>query len=128
MPNPAVLQNVADAYERPLTPDEQRVVPNWLDQAWRLLSRTVPAVEARMMVDAPAASALTVADVTDVLVAMVVRVLRNPDGLRTWNGDDYGQTVDSALSTGQLYVSDAERDSLMPRAAVAGAYSLIVGR
>ena len=45
-------------------------------------------------------------------VRMVRRVLKNPDGLRVRNEsiDDYseGGTVDSALSTGELYVSGQE--------------------
>jgi len=45
-------------------------------------------------------------------VRMVRRVLKNPDGMRIRNEsiDDYseGGTVDSALSTGELYVSAQE--------------------
>jgi hypothetical protein len=45
-------------------------------------------------------------------VRMVRRVLKNPDGMRIRNSsiDDYteGGTIDSALSTGELYVSGEE--------------------
>jgi hypothetical protein len=47
-----------------------------------------------------------------VVKRMVRRVLKNPDGLRIRNEsiDDYteGGTVDSTLSTGELYASDQE--------------------
>jgi len=47
-----------------------------------------------------------------VVVKMVRRVLKNPDGFRIKNEsiDDYseGGTIDSALSSGELYVSDRE--------------------
>jgi hypothetical protein len=47
-----------------------------------------------------------------VIVKMVRRVLKNPDGYRIKNEsiDDYTEsgTVDSSLSTGELYVSPEE--------------------
>jgi hypothetical protein len=40
--------------------------------------------------------------------AMVLRVLNNPDGKYEESGDDYSYKRDSAVSTGALYLSDAE--------------------
>ena len=114
MNNPASPQDVIDSIERPLSADEVRVLPNWLDRAWRILNREVPGIAARNELPVENAAHLPADDVRDVVVAMVERKLRNPDGTRTWSGDDYSQTVDAALSSGQLYVTADERAGLMP--------------
>jgi hypothetical protein len=112
--NPAVLADVEASFERPLTVDEKRVVPAWLGTAWRTLNREVRGVAARLD------------------VAMVERKLRNPDGYRTWGGDTESSTIDSALSSGKIYVTDEERRSLAPADIGAGAlngmYSILLGR
>ena len=46
--------------------------------------------------------------VIQVQAAAVNRVLRNPDGLLEETVDDYKKRLDKALSSGELYVSDAE--------------------
>lgn len=120
MNNPATPQDVTGSFERSLTSDEQRVLPNWLDKAWRELQRVVPGIPARVALPETTLGHLDVDDVIDVVVAMVERKLRNPDGLRSWKGDDYDQTIDVALSSGQIYVSDTERESLMPTAPTFG--------
>lgn len=114
MQNPASLEDVRDSIERPLTSDEERVIPKWLDKAWRELNRVVPAISTRVFLDADAPAKLSIDDVCDVVIAMVERKVRNPDGNREWRGDDYGVTVDATLSSGQIYVTEAERASLMP--------------
>lgn len=115
MDNPADLQKVKDAIERPLTVDEERVVPNWLGKAWRILQREVPGIPARVALEPGSDSHLSTDDVADVVVAMVERKLRNPDGLRSYSADDFDQTIDSTLSSGQIYVTEAEKASLAPR-------------
>ena len=116
MNNPAGLEDVRSSIERPLTTDEERVIPTWLDKAWRELQRVVPGIPARVLLVDDALGHLDFDDVKDVVVAMVERKVRNPEGLRTWGGDDSSQTIDAALSSGQIYVTDAERDSLAPAA------------
>jgi hypothetical protein len=111
---PADVDNVRAAIERPLTEDEERVIPAWLAASWRIVRRKISGVEARLELAADAPDYLDVDDVVDVIVAMVERKLRNPDGLRAWSGDDYDQTVDSALSSGQLYLTEEEIDRLAP--------------
>ena len=129
MDNPANLLDVQDSIERPLTVDEERVVPTWLDRAWRILLREVPGVAFRNALAPTDPDYLAADDVKDVVVAMVERKVRNADGLRTWAGDDYNQTVDAALSSGQLYVTASERASLMPRNVTSanGIYSIPLG-
>lgn len=46
--------------------------------------------------------------VIQVEAAAVLRVLRNPDGVLEESGDDYRRRLDAAVSTGQLYISEAE--------------------
>lgn len=120
MQNPASLADVRDSMERPLTSDEERVVPQWLDKAWRELNRVVPGIAARNALPHTEPTYLDSADLVDVLVAMVERKVRNPAGTREWRGDDYSETVDAALSSGQIYVSEQERASLMPPAPTYG--------
>lgn len=132
--NPATLAHVVNSFERPLTNDEQRVVPDWLRQAWNTLRfhRDVPALEVRMDLADGEPGRLDSELVQDVLVAMVERKLRNPEGLRTFGiAGDYDQTVDQALSSGQLYVSEEEIARLQPAtygAATGGFYSIPFGR
>lgn len=52
--------------------------------------------------------------VAGVIEDMVLRVARNPNGYRQVSIDDYNRTIDTALSTGQLYISDQEADLLAP--------------
>jgi hypothetical protein len=124
--NPAGLEDVRGSIERPLTSDEERVIPTWLGKAWRELNRVVPGITTRNELPTDDPQHLATDDVKDVVVAMVERKVRNADGLRTWAGDDYSQTIDAALSSGQLYVTEAERVSLMPRDIVGhgGMYSI----
>jgi hypothetical protein len=127
MDNPADIEAVRGVIDRPLTPDEERTIPQWLGIAWRTLQRDVPGIPARTALDADVPGYLAVDDVKDVVVAMVERKVRNSNGLRTWSGDDYGQTVDNELSAGKIYVTDAEKASLAPGAGLAdggGIYSI----
>ncbi|MFE1358853.1 hypothetical protein [Streptomyces harbinensis] len=60
-----------------------------------------------------------------VCCAMVLRVLRNPGGLRSLSIDDYAHTVDSSRSGGDLHLTDPERESLLPGGS--GAWSIAPG-
>lgn len=50
-----------------------------------------------------------------VIEDMVIRVLRNPNAYRQISIDDYIRMIDTALSSGALYLSDDERNLLAPR-------------
>lgn len=86
---------------RPLTDTEATTALGLIEEASVLLHIEVPNVDL-----------LDEALVRFVAVRMVRRVLKNPGGyrIRTESIDDYsdGGTIDSALSTGELYVSDKE--------------------
>lgn len=129
MDNPADIEDVRNVVERPLTPDEERVIPAWLGKAWRELNRVVPAIATRNALPNTDASHLSTDSVKDVVVAMVERKVRNPDGRVQWNGDDYGERVDPSLASGRIYVTADEIASLMPAAPSygQGIYSIQLG-
>ena len=52
--------------------------------------------------------------VQDVIEDMVLRVVKNPKSLRSLGLDDFQATIDQAVSTGMLYLSDDERARLLP--------------
>jgi hypothetical protein len=131
MDNPAELSDVEGSFERPLTADEKRVIPKWLGTAWRTLTEEVRGIPARCELDEAAPGYLSSDTVKDVVVAMVERKLRNPDGFRTWGGDTESSTIDSTLSSGQIYVTALERARLAPTDLAGGAggfYSIQLGR
>ena len=86
---------------RPLTTEETVTAEGLIVEATVLLHVLVPGVDL-----------LDEALVRFVAARMIRRVLKNPDGYRVRNEavDDYsdGGTIDSTLSTGELYVSDQE--------------------
>jgi hypothetical protein len=99
-----------------LTIGEADKITLLLQNAAALLQVQVPQLDARI-----AAGSLDADVVAAVSTAMVHRVMLNPDGRRqnTVSVDDASTswTVDVAVSTGALYLSDQERAVLMPPAA-----------
>lgn len=127
--NPATLADVTEGFERPLSDLEDRAASRWLQEAWRILNRDVPGVSARLDFLPDAEGYLAADDVVDVLAAMVRRVLRNPDGTRSWSDDTHQETIDAALSSGELYVSEREKARLAPApVATGGMFSIELGR
>jgi hypothetical protein len=97
---PVTSEDVAAGW-RPLTAAESLVAEALVGEATVLLTALVPGLGAQ-----------NEDLVRLVIVKMVRRVLKNPEGWRVKNEsiDDYseGGTVDSSLSTGELYVSSEE--------------------
>ncbi|MDF9748634.1 hypothetical protein [Arthrobacter sp. ES3-54] len=112
------------------------VTPNDVAAGWRPLSDAEALAAAGLIAEAVTLLTVTVPgfDSKDVGVArlvvsrMVRRVMKNPDGYRIRNEsiDDYteGGTVDSALSTGELYASTDELGWLGVRAAGPRAFEI----
>ena len=109
----SVTQQDIEAQWRPLTPAEAATVSGRSGSAWLRIVAKVPDIETRLT-----AGTLAEDVVKDVMVSMLLRVFKNPDGFRSYGGQiDDGQesvTVDSVLSSGELYVSDAELAMLRP--------------
>lgn len=120
MSNP-VYVDLIEARFRPLTAEESPVAEALIDDAWAVLLATVPDVDARM-----ASGATSRELVISVVSAMVLRVLRNPNGIRSWSVDDYSETRDNSVAAGSLFVSPDEVALLTGRASSTrrGAFSV----
>lgn len=106
--NPAIVQNLSDRALRGLSDQETTVGQQWLDDAWSIIVTEVPSVGTRIEAGDQATTALAV----QVECAMVMRVFNNPEGKLQEGVDDYQYRLDASVSTGALYLSDAERDLL----------------
>jgi hypothetical protein len=108
MANPATVADI-EARWRPLTAQETTNADALLADAWALLIARRPTLEADIT-----AGTVSTENVVRVVVAMVLRVLRNPDGKLEESIDDYTYRRDSAVSTGSLYVTPDELADLTP--------------
>ncbi|MCZ2837142.1 hypothetical protein [Modestobacter sp. VKM Ac-2985] len=106
MDNPVQVTDI-EARFRPLTDLEKVTVQDLLDDAWGLLGPHQPAMTRRVE-----AELLLPATIKAVVKAMVLRVLRNPDGIRQFGSDEASFTRDNTVSTGELYVSATELETL----------------
>lgn len=106
--NPAVISDV-EARFRPLSDQESTNADALLGDAWELLLSRRPNLEAAID-----SATVSEANVIRVVVAMVLRVLRNPGGLLEESIDDYTYRRDPALSAGALYVTDDELADITP--------------
>lgn len=120
MANPATVDDLVRRSLRPLSDDEKRVGAQWLEDAWSILVTQKPFVADKTDQDAPYRGL-----VVQILCAMVIRVLNNPDGKYQESGDDYSYSRDAAVSTGALYVSDSELGLIgEPDGAASGAFTI----
>lgn len=109
----SVTRGDVEAVWRPLTPAEASTIPGLSNSAWIRVAAASPGIDSFVT-----AGTVTELTVKDVMVSMIVRVLKNPDSARIINEsiDDYtdGRTLDSAISSGELYVSAFELSMLVP--------------
>lgn len=103
--NPADVTDLTARSLRPLTQIEQDKADQLLEDAWNIIVTRLSSVNDRMD-GAPTASFRSL--VVQVQCAMVLRVMNNPDGKLEETSDDYTYRLDQAVSTGALYLSDAE--------------------
>jgi hypothetical protein len=104
---------------RPLS-DAERVV------ATALLADATAMVDAKrpLLASQVAAGDIPASVVEAVLVQMVLRVLKNPDGKRQESIDDYAWTRDNAVASGQLYVTAEELDLLSVSGSSASGFTI----
>ncbi|MDY5132244.1 Gp19/Gp15/Gp42 family protein [Actinotignum urinale] len=91
---------------------QEETIQRWIGRGERLLRREFPTLSTRLTSGQEPDLAETV---KDVLSAMVTRVLRNPEGQRTFNktAGPYSESVTYGGDTpGSLFLTDAERASL----------------
>lgn len=104
--NPATTADLSARSFRTLTTQELSVGGTLLGDAWSMVLTARPSVGAR--IEAAPTDPVFVSVVKQILCAMVLRVLNNPHGKLEEAQDDYRYRLDSAVSTGALYISDAE--------------------
>lgn len=104
--NPASVTDLTARSFRTLSSVEQSVGGTLLGDAWAIMLTAKPNVADRLAVVPKDATFESL--VVQTLCAMVLRVLSNPDGKLEERQDDYQYRLDSARSTGELYLSDAE--------------------
>jgi len=97
-----------EAMWRPLSDAEIVVATSKLDQASRIIRHRFPTIDTRI-----AAGDVDADLVGDVAADMVIRYLRNPDGLERESIQDYSYQRDSA-KTGVLFLTSAEIELLTP--------------
>lgn len=120
--NPANIQDLRDRSLGTLDAASEPAANAWLGDAWAIVETRLPGLAARLD-EAGADSSLHRVSV-QVVCAIVLRVLKNPDGKFKENIEDYGYQLDASVATGELYVSDAELDLLAPDAGGGGAFSI----
>lgn len=118
MPSPATISDLIERSFRPLTEAEQQVGAVMLEDAWNLILTHRPHAADR--ITEPTYRALVV----QVQCAMVLRVIKNPEGYLSEQIDDYQYRRDSAVSAGALYVSDAELALLGSGSGSEGAFTI----
>lgn len=92
-------------------------IPDGLDvdeKLDRLITKAEMLLPAACIARRITAGELSADVVGSVVEDMVIRVAKNAAGYRQRTIDDYSVTIDTALSSGALYLSDDERDRLCP--------------
>ena len=106
MTNPATTDDLVARW-RPLSDQETLNGQTFLDDAWLMLRRRFTDLETGVTDDADLS-----AEVVRVMATAVLRVMKNPDGVRQESIDDYSWTRDQATSAGLLYFTDEEIDAI----------------
>lgn len=124
-----VPDDVTDAWIGSDAPTDQDQIELWIGKAEREVRFRVPDLMARL--DAEAALVPPVTDLLeatkDVVVAMVTRVFRNPEGVRTRNettGPFSGSITYGGDTPGGLYLTESELAKLTEDVASGGAYTV----
>ena len=105
---PATVADI-EARWRPLSAQETTNAETFIGDAWWLLLGRRPTLEADMV-----AGTVSTGNVVRVIAAIVLRLLKNPDGKMEESIDDYRYRRDALVSSGALYVSDDELADLTP--------------
>ena len=107
-------------------PSDSVLVDVWVGKAERLLRAKVPGLAARVDAD-PVVEPDLLGNVKDVVSAMVQRVFRNPEGVRTRQestGPFGGSVTYGGDQPGALWVTDAELSLISPAGSNRGAFTV----
>lgn len=111
-------EDVLNAWIGDGTPTDPVKVDTWIGMAERLIRREVPDLQARIDAEAELVPPVTdlVDTVRDIVISMVTRVFKNPDGKRSMQSAS-GPLSESITfggdNPGGLFLSDDERKSLL---------------
>jgi hypothetical protein len=107
-------------------PTDTALVDVWVGKAERLLRAKIPGLAARVDAD-PVTEPDLLGNVKDVVTAMVQRVFRNPEGIRTRQestGPFGGSVTYGGDQPGALWVTDAELSLISPAGTNRGAFTV----
>lgn len=111
---------------RPLSTAEAALVPGLSSQAWIRLLNAASALDDDLQADR-----VTEDEAKSAMISMIIRVLKNPDSVRQLSKsyDDWSksQTLDSSVSTGELYVNQHELGLVTPLAEVPDYNVYVIG-
>jgi len=102
MANPAIVADI-EARWRSLSDQETINAEAYLADAWALLLSRRPTLEADIT-----AETISTANAVRVVSAMVLRVLKNPEGKQSESIDDYRYTRAELMGSGLLHVTADE--------------------
>ena len=108
MPNPTTTADI-EARWRTLTTQETTNATAFLADAWALLLSRRPTLDADMT-----AGTVTSANVIRVVSAMVLRLLKNPDGYESESLDDWTGRRAALIASGVLHVTSDELADITP--------------
>ena len=120
MANPATVADIETRW-RPLSAEEIVVAATLLDDAWSILQNRSTTIVTRL---AATPVGVDINLVKMVLTAMVLRVLRNPEGKTQESIEDYSYSVNDRVAAGWLYVSADELTQLAPTASSNTAFTI----
>lgn len=127
MPDDLVtLEDIRDRFYRTLTPDEERVIPAWISDAWdELMDMPTLALEERLSAVPPEAGLLE--RVGRAIRAAVLRRLQNPQGRRQYSYSVDDATVSETLASETIagaWFTDEELDRLSPPGVGSDAFTI----
>lgn len=108
MPNPASTTDISARW-RTLSAQETANAEAFLGDAWATILGRRPTIDADMT-----AGTVSVDNVVKVVCAMVLRVLKNPDGYSQERIDDWSGTRDPLTSSGLLVITPEELADITP--------------
>lgn len=124
----AVTYGDIESEWRPLSAAERAIIPGKSSSAWTRIKADTRDIEDKLTAVPQIVSTDTV---KSVMVSMIVRVLKNQDSARqiSKSADDWSKslTLDSSVSSGEMYVSEYEHGLLNPSTGVPDYGMYVVG-
>lgn len=120
MPNPATIADI-EARWRPLVDNEVTNATAFLGDAWAEILSRRPNLEADIT-----AGTVGTENVIRVVSAMVLRVLRNPEGWDQESIDDWSGRRNALVADGILRITDEELAAITPGRATRRSVRLVV--